>query len=286
VPVEVIVSPLTPNVTLQPTANSGVSTTLSFGIVCAAITEIDSENVQIGYNLTNATFSLTQEDSNSSSIWIYNTTLPNAANLTVIFQFVTTDYIVDFANQTEIVTPHNVKVTIYVSNWPFVTLRSQLNILMDVSVESAELPANSLCVKTTQQPDSAGNLASFVISGYDADFYSNFLPYALVDNISTAISISLQEKSSSQNTVSLTAPYFRDVLVIDPNFAVLFVGLNEGLCGGSTLTPPERNIAIIAGASAAGGVVLLAIAFFAFYKIHTLRKTKHETLAPPSDEMM
>jgi len=190
---------------------------IEFTISLKDIYEIDrSNNILKRYLLnTSADYTVLSEIQDNSNVTYINISfaLDNARLLVrvILYEKTTT---IDFAGKEIIVPNGGVKYYARVENWPFEKYGNKLAItlLTSSSNTSAEIQSSQ---------NNGGNLDWMTLYAGSLSLYSQFLSYALLDDLNTTVQFVAQSQTGGTSEVQILIPHFWDYAEIDPNYAVL-----------------------------------------------------------------
>eukprot|EP01132_Coremiostelium_polycephalum_P004159 gene4159-5207_t len=163
---------------------------------------------------------------------IYSTRIkPDSTQVNVSIDYYTKEKAIVFANETQNMYPFTIKFSISLSSYNFSSFLNRLQIVMSTSIES--LNRNSS--KRTCFSERIGfvnelesDLTWIEMAINNQSIYGKFIKNALIDDRLILLSYSIENNSilnindtKSRANIQITIPYYRDTVLIDPNFSVL-----------------------------------------------------------------
>jgi len=202
--------------------------------------------------------------------YIIEATLSNGALLQVNATLFEEETNVTVAGYEMLLNPNMLKYSFSLSNWPFVSLLSQLEVrIQSTAPESG--PSQTACDPNSNQNDSSGNLLYFVVNSENTGLYGRVLPVALVDGQARGITYTFDP-----TTADLLArlPYFWIDIEVDPNYSIFLRGVTPDNIACLTSNPILRNNTLlieIVVACVVGSIFLVGVAVFIY---HVVRRKK------------
>eukprot|EP00026_Physarum_polycephalum_P002460 Phypoly_transcript_02467.p1 GENE.Phypoly_transcript_02467~~Phypoly_transcript_02467.p1 ORF type:complete len:887 (+),score=102.50 Phypoly_transcript_02467:228-2663(+) len=192
------------------------SSNVKFSISLHEIREISSlGNVVQSFSLRTVNLSA-QANNTQSDIFQYKIDFNNSAYMIITFTSIHTSTPTTFANQSFVLQPNSIKLTMEVYSWPFQVLRNQMQIIFGIDSSIPEA-----CQSSVTDPSGNTRAFSFFLNG--TEFYGRFLDNALVDNSPKPMLVHQQN-----DQIILTLPHFWVYSIIDPDFSVLLVPSSDG----------------------------------------------------------
>eukprot|EP00026_Physarum_polycephalum_P002190 Phypoly_transcript_02195.p1 GENE.Phypoly_transcript_02195~~Phypoly_transcript_02195.p1 ORF type:complete len:777 (+),score=57.21 Phypoly_transcript_02195:553-2883(+) len=272
-PITVVKNDSSPNVTLTPSSSPDIQ----FRFSIFEIREVDAaQNFVTSEILTNRTFNATHDYVINAMppTYLLSTVLPNKARVQVsIFVFTeNTEFI--FVNETLQFSANSIKYEIAILAWPF---RSATNKLWLMTSQNAPNISNSnRCGVPILGTDSSGNLRFSQIQINSTILYGRFLEFAAVDGRKKSLELKALEQTESELVVAIIVPFFFDVAIIDPDFAILFEmeQNNDGPCNPkrSRKTPEHLVIGIVVGVFGAAFLIGIGMCVLRRRRFTKLRK--------------
>jgi len=259
--VNVIPNTTWPSVLLQPT----FSTTF-FDISVMQLIEIDQHNnTVLSYDLSGGGFSCTQNFSENGTVWTYYSDLPNRARAEISYTLFNTSTIVNFAGESQKITPQLLKITFLISDWSFQNIRNTFSIILTATPASLERVAP----KVISQLNRKGAITWLGVEVGRLVLFAQFIPYSVLDGKIAPLGVTCMNSGGNQQIMVLSSPSFTHKLDVDPNFSVLVSPQSY---------PPNRQVIIGVVVSVVGGIILVAtISYFIYPRIHVwwiLNKTR------------
>jgi len=229
---------------------------INFIVSVAEVREVDqSNNVVASVNMDDIKFTITVIETAVGEQVSYFAVL-NKTEITITISLINCSTVIFFADQELDLSPNELKMTLTVKNWPFVSKQNLFEVVFDAGSENSD--------NVTTKSDSQGVLRWVSLAVNDVSLYGQFLPYAQLDNKTQALNISYSQEDTHRYVIT-RCPMFSNELVVDPNYVILVddkanpnsIITNNG--GSSSVS----TTAIIAGVvCSVGGVAIIAFVWF------------------------
>ncbi|KAN0040813.1 hypothetical protein ACTFIV_003349 [Dictyostelium citrinum] len=169
----------------------------------------------------------------NTHLFQYQTKINNSdsiTDITVTSQWFNNQSIIEFANQTIKINPSSIKYTIKISNYKFSNKQNKLQLVMKASI-SVNKTNDNICPHQEFGETSNGDDSNYLKVQVDNhSLYGRLIKRALIDSIPRSIeNIKLDSSSSSSSlststsslVIGITVPFFKNEIIIDPDFSLL-----------------------------------------------------------------
>ncbi|KAF2072686.1 hypothetical protein CYY_005992 [Polysphondylium violaceum] len=232
--------------------------------------------------------------SDSSYLYQYNITHPADGpiantSVSVSLQWFSEATNITFANQIITMQPSSLKYKVDLSPYPFTSSFSTLQLVMSASLASSE--KESACSSTSFNDDQQELQDQYVkIKVNDHSLYGRFIKRAVIDGGIKAITNTLldadknqvkdssNQGSSAQSFIAINIPFYKNAIVIDPDFSILVETNAAQDDDNSVCTPKAKSgltkvqmIGIIIGSVGMAVVAIVSVSYF-IYKRRSFRK--------------
>ncbi|KAM9984118.1 hypothetical protein ACTFIZ_003815 [Dictyostelium cf. discoideum] len=229
--------------------------------------QISSTKSQYYTNITTTTTTTTTTTPPSNS--------PITVNIKVIIEWFNESTSIEFAKQTLIMNPSTIKFTIEITEYPFSSKLSQLQLVMSALFESED---KDVCSVKNFNDFNDNNYLKIQIE--NRSLYGRFIKRALLDNTSTSISnvllgsdfneIGIDENYNIKSYIGITIPQFSKLAQIDPDFSLILDpdSANDNpnsVCSQKSGLSTIKIVGIVIGSFVFLAAIIFAISY-TFYK--------------------
>ncbi|KAM9969400.1 hypothetical protein ACTFIR_001235 [Dictyostelium discoideum] len=200
---------------------------------------------------------------------------PIIVNINVIIEWFNESTSIEFAKQTLIMNPSTIKFTIEITEYPFSSKLSQLQLVMSALFESED---KDVCSVKNFDDFNDNNYLKIQIE--NRSLYGRFIKRALLDNTSTSISnvllgsdfneIGIDENYNIKSYVGITIPQYSKLAQIDPDFSLVLDpdSANDNpnsVCNQKSGLSTIKIVGIVIGSFVFLAAIVFAISY-TFYK--------------------
>ncbi|KAN0047772.1 hypothetical protein ACTA71_002158 [Dictyostelium dimigraforme] len=220
--------------------------------------------------------------------------------INVTLQWFENEKDITFANQKLNMKPSSIKYTIEISNYQFRNRLNQIQLILSASFQSSN--TDGICSKKDfGETTSTDNSNYMKIQVGDHSLYGRFIKRAIVDNIVRSVqneiinetalhnykTLTERSGSSDYSFIGITMPYYRENIVLDPDFSVLLDSspvsksdkssiCNDGADGSSKSGLSKGQLAgVIVGAVGFATVIVVSVVYH-FWKKKKDAKFKNQ----------
>ncbi|EGC34702.1 hypothetical protein DICPUDRAFT_153065 [Dictyostelium purpureum] len=222
----------TTNITLPGTNNNNSTVTYKSLITLVSIREVNILGDVI-YEKPFEKWTVKQLD---DTTFIYNTTLEitkkdkksTTTNVNVTLKWFTNETNVTFANEQLIMNPSSMKYTIEISDYSFDDSLSQLQLIMSALIQSNT--TDDICSVREFGETTSGDNSNYVKIQIDNhSLYGRFIRRGIIDSTIRSVTNILLDKymkpisgtKELQSYIGIQIPYYRELIILDPDFSVL-----------------------------------------------------------------
>jgi len=238
---------------------------LEFSITVKEIYEINSNGDILNnnrYSLGEKNYSLSSKNvlqKDNTTIKYLNISYPlGAATLLIRVVHYETATTIPFAGHTINISNSGVKYYTRVENWPFANIANKLVITMTMTSSN---PSNNCQNQNfSMGVGEGGNLEWTKLYVGPVSLYSEFFPFAVLDDATKAIQFVSQKENGN---VQILVPHFWEYAEIDPSYSVLVEPDNDqtNLCRDSSTSISIIIIIIIVVCIFGTAIVIVAVVF-------------------------
>ncbi|KAM9993522.1 hypothetical protein ACTFIZ_011473 [Dictyostelium cf. discoideum] len=201
----------------------------------------------------------------------YFTTISNT-NITTTLEWFNQSTSIQFANQNLTMNPSSIKYTIEITKYQFKSSLNQLQLIMAASLTTN---SNDICSLNQFGNTSTGDDSNYLkIQIENHSLYGRFIKRAMIDNTVKSItnvlldsSLNVIDSSSSlQSFIGITIPYYRNSIIVDPDFSVLIDSKSASDDDDSVCTKNNSGLTT----AQLAGIIVGSIAFAAVIVISTV----------------
>ncbi|EGC34703.1 hypothetical protein DICPUDRAFT_34568, partial [Dictyostelium purpureum] len=276
----------TTNITLPGTNNNNSTVTYKSLITLVSIREVNILGDMV-YEKPFEKWTVKQLD---DTTFIYNTTLEitkkdkksTTTNVKVTLKWFTNETNVTFANEQLIMNPSSMKYTIEISDYSFDDSLSQLQLIMSALIQSNT--TDDICSVREFGETTSGDNSNYVKIQIDNhSLYGRFIRRGFIDSTIRSVTNILLDKymkpisgtKELQSYIGIQIPYYRESIILDPDFSVLIDSNSASSKSGSICSNKSK----LSGPKIAG-IVIGCVAFVAIILViityHFIKKRSEE----------
>ncbi|KAM9984985.1 hypothetical protein ACTFIY_009402 [Dictyostelium cf. discoideum] len=208
----------------------------------------------------------------------YITTINNNTNVTATLEWFNKSTTIQFANENLEMNPSTIKYSIEISQYNFKQNLNNLQLIMFASFDASD-PPKDICSSKQFGNTSSGDNSNYIKIQIDNhSLYGRFIKRAIIDDKVYSIENqlldsslnSISNSSSVQSYIGITIPFYKNYVVVDPDFSVLVDSKSasssstNSMCNSSSSgLSKSQLIGIIIGAACFAIAIVVVIVYVA-----------------------